>query len=103
MQQRLRPCSRKIILRQKMTAIFLPSCAAKCDNRSSSHGPLLDLCLFSGDPPAARPHTRGVREDQATSRPARAYPHRTRYLQRDVERALLVQVVARAFETSAHA
>src|ERR1700721_2658222 len=84
-----------------MPAIVLPMRTAKCDNRSSSHGHLFDLCLFPGNPPAARPHARGVREDQATSRPARAEPHRTRHLQRYVERTLLLQIVARASETPA--
>ena len=34
---------------------------------------------------------------------ARAHAHRTRHLQRDVERALLLQIVARASEAPAHA
>src|ERR1700693_281212 len=88
---------------QEMMAIVLPTGSIKCDNRVTSHGHLFDLCLFSGDSPAARPHARRIREDQATSRPARAYTHRTRHLQRDVERALLLQVLARAPETIAHA
>src|ERR1700757_3257642 len=86
-----------------MMAIVLPTGSIKCDNRGTSHGHLFDPCLFSGDSPAARPYARRIREDQATSGPARAYAHRTRHLQRDVERALLLQVVARASETTAHA
>ena len=81
----------------------LPIRAPKCDNRSSSHVHFLDLCLSAGDPPAARPYARRVRKNQATSRRPRAHAHRTRHLQRHVERALLLQIFARASEAPAHA
>src|SRR5580704_1833718 len=66
------------------------------------HDHLHDLCLPSGDSPAAWPHLRRVRKDQAASWATRADAHRAWHLQRDVERTLFVQVVARSSETSAH-
>src|SRR5580698_9359443 len=59
-------------------------------------------CHYAGDDPGARPHSGRIRKNQTAARRTRAHPHRTRYLQRDVERALLLQVVARSPETSAH-
>src|ERR1700733_9251656 len=66
------------------------------------HDHLHDLCLPSGDSPAAWPHLRRVRKDQAASWATRTDAHRAWHLQRDVERTLFVQVVARSSETSAH-
>src|ERR1700722_1914871 len=49
-----------------------------------------NLFFFSGRTPAARPHVRGIRKNQAAAWKPRAYAHRARHLQRHVERALLV-------------
>src|ERR1700733_2316297 len=58
------------------------------------HDHLHDFCLPCGDPPAAWAYAGRVRENQAASGTTRAYAHRTGHLQRDVERALLLQIVA---------
>src|SRR5262252_9547898 len=47
-------------------------------------------CHHSGTHPGARLDAGGVRQNPAIARRARAHAHRTRHLQRDVERALLV-------------
>src|SRR5580692_1878718 len=57
---------------------------------------------YSGNCSRARPHAGRIREDQTTSRRTRADHHRTGHFQRDVERALLLQIFARASETAAH-
>ena len=64
---------------------------------SSTPGP------YSRDHSGARPHAGRIREDQKAAGWTRADNHGTRHLQRDVERALLLQVFTRTSETAADA
>src|ERR1700675_632422 len=68
----------------------------------SPHDHDYDACLFSGDTPAARPHCRRVRKNKAAPSWTRAQVHRAWHFQCDVERALFLQIVARASEEAAH-
>src|SRR5215470_5781171 len=71
-------------------------------NISSTHDLPSEASHHSGTHPGTRLDAGGVRQNRATARRAHTYPHRTRHLQRDVERALLLQVFACAFEAVAH-
>src|ERR1051325_6126666 len=60
-------------------------------------------CHYSGSYPRTRTHAGRIRKDRQTAWRTRTYSQRAWHLQRDVERALLVQVFPRASEKIAHA
>ncbi len=81
----------------------LSSARPRCDNRVSPMTSSPTLGLTPRTHPGARPHARRIRKDQTASGRTRTHPDRAWHLQRDVERALLLQVIARSSETPAHA
>ena len=75
------------------------------DNRKSDirHGLRRKFSHHARPHPGTRHHAARIRKNKTVARRTRALAHRTRHFQRDVERALLLQVFPRSPEAPAHA
>src|SRR6266849_1413736 len=85
---------------EMLLTFHLPISTQKCDNRISLHDHVGDPGYNSRNP--AQPWADGgrIRANQVAARGTRALHHRAGNFQRDVERALLVQIIARPSEAT---